>query len=84
LPNQIQAQYLLYKYGCTFSVLLIWQYSYRIYIMATIQTAIMGMADSPTWGNVKAKIQDEKVGLKLIFILYIYLVAYPIDRSVCS
>ena len=34
--------------------------------------------------HVKVMIQDKKVRLKIIFMLYIFLVAYPIDMYVCG
>ena len=39
---------------------------------------------NPLKYNVKVKIQDKKVRPKFIFMLYIFLVAYPIDMYVCS
>ena len=38
-----------YKYGHTFSLSPLWQYSYRIRITATVQAVNTAMVDSPMW-----------------------------------
>ena len=44
----------------------------------------MSKTRKQTWDNVKVKIQDKKVRQKFISMLYIFLVAYPIDMYVCG